>query len=139
MRDRYIKLFATCCLFITSSAYYVGAQQQANSRLATASFVLRVPDNNRNELVHRLTALGNSKGLSVHVSRLRDTFHLFIDMTGQDIDIVASNPFPDTIEFQIFIYKNRDNVPAAVIEDAVNDVTRIVDGIDGVIIDAIKR
>jgi hypothetical protein len=123
---------------MANSVPEVSGQPAFSTRMAVASFTLTVSERARDELIQQLTKFANVKGFSVQVSHLRDARHFFVDMRRADFHVVASNPFNDPAEFDIFIYQNsKDELPAT-IDSFVNDIKGTIEGIQG-ITNAIKR
>src|SRR6266478_1824288 len=84
------------------------------------SRVVLVTDSARAKFLEKATSFAEAQGFTVRVAKTRpDGKHFLVEMSRDDIKIVALNPFDDPAEFRVDLYQRGKEVPSQATIDAL--------------------
>ena len=140
MRIRSIKSAALCFTLMANSVLGVSGQVVTKRETAIVSITLTVGERARDGLIQQLMKFADARGFTMRVGHIRDARHFYIELWREDMNLSVANPFNDAALFSIGIYQTGKNtLPRGDIDSIINDIKEAISGIQGIVIDTIKR
>jgi hypothetical protein len=131
----------TCLLLCQPLGDISSLAASPDPQLPIASITLTVSEGARDELIERLSKFAEASAFATRVVHPRnEKQHYLVEFWRGDVHITVANPFRDTSDFSIFIYQTGATpVPMAHIDALIGDVQGVINKIQGITIDTIKR